>query len=556
MLEQGNYSYATIRELVDEYFSLQWCRENIVVPLGIDFNKNIGTEKLTVAIGNLAFLATIGDFIKYRAEAGGLECQFIELAPNTIEDILDHAAREKRIRNNNPFGDHIAKNDDSKQIDDDATGLNFFDHDDFQFDDIESDQLADILPIDLSSDPSESKVEHSAKKILIYMHHSGTSDLVIEPGVDEYRLRTRHDGLMQHPISMSHAAGFHVIACIKKMATMDHLDQFSFQKGTINCTHEGHRMTLLCSTIGAKKGEIIIVKKIRIASKKLTLNSLITNNQICNDFRSMINQGNGVIMIAGPRGAGKSTTLAAVLQDIDSDERRTVTAEDPITYDLGGHIQQVSIDRSKGQTYAELLSHFVEQDADTIFIGEAVDPDTAASCLAAAEKGHLIFTTLHTSNAACAIKRLIDMKIPSHKINASLRGVLAQQLLRKVCPECSSERPINEQEAQLTTLPTGTIVRFARALNREEQQQRKDSGTLCALCHGRGYHGRIAAYEFLQINPSMMEVINASKSTIKIQEEAIKNGMTTLRSHSSELIRQKLTTISEFTRIYGAQIYN
>ena len=125
MLEQGNYSYATVRELVDEYFSLQWCRENIVEPLGIDFNKNIGTEKLTVAIGNLAFLATIGDFIKYRAEAGGLECQFIELAPNTIEDILDHAAREKRIRNNTPFGDPIAKNDDSKQIEDNTADLSF-----------------------------------------------------------------------------------------------------------------------------------------------------------------------------------------------------------------------------------------------------------------------------------------------------------------------------------------------------------------------------------------------------------------------------------------------
>ena len=164
MLEQGNYPYATVRELVDEYFSLQWCRENIVVPLGIGFNKNIGTEKLTVAIGNLAFPATIEDFIKFRAEAGDLKCQFIELAPNIIEDILDHAAREKRIRNNTPFGDPIAKNDDSKQIEDNTADLNFFDNDDFQFEDIESDQLADILPKDLSSDPSESKLEHSAKK--------------------------------------------------------------------------------------------------------------------------------------------------------------------------------------------------------------------------------------------------------------------------------------------------------------------------------------------------------------------------------------------------------
>ena len=197
-----------------------------------------------------------------------------------------------------------------------------------------------------------------------------------------------------------------------------------------------------------------------------------------------------------------------------------------------------------------MLSHFAEQDADTIFIGEAVEPGAAASCLNAAEKGHLIFTTLHSSNAACAIKRLIDMKIPSHKINASLRGVLAQQLLRKVCPECSLERPIDEQEALLTALPVGTIVRFARTLDHEAQQQRKDSVTLCALCHGRSYHGRIAAHEFLQINPSMMEAIYASKSAIKIQEEAIKNELTTLRSHSSELIRKRLTTISEFTRIY------
>ena len=549
MRERGTYSYANVRELVDQYFSLQWCRENIVVPLGVDFNANIGKQKLTIAIGNLTFLATVGDFIKHRTKAGDLECQFIELSPSTIEEILDLAAQERRFREHTPPVETSNDNQLSTQQDN-GDDENYFKESDFHFDGIESNQTMEMNLINISSEPS-GKIEDAVSKLLIYMHHRGGSDLVIEPYRDEYKLRARRNGLMHNASSMSFAAGAQLIGHIKTMASMDQLEQVTAQKGSIHCTHNGENMSIECSSISAKNGEIFFLKRLRKNYQNSNLDSLIIDNQLCNNLRSTINQASGVIVVTGAKGSGKSTTLAGILHEIDTEERLTLTAEDPIDYDFGGHIQQVPLNRAEGQTYAEFLSLLAEQDPDILLIGEAIDPETAESCMDAAEKGHLVFTTMYANSSSSALGRLIDMKVPIYKIKASLRGVLAQQLFGKVCPACSIERPMTELEAQLTTLPNGTTVRVAKILNREEQQQGQDNGSLCKLCHGRGYLGCIAAYEFLEMNPSIKDAINAKTSSEDIQKAAINSGMTTLKQYAIELVRQKLTTVDEVKRVCG-----
>ena len=164
-----------------------------------------------------------------------------------------------------------------------------------------------------------------------------------------------------------------------------------------------------------------------------------------------------------------------------------------------------------------------------ILIGETRDPETAESSMDAAETGHLVFTTLHANSAASSLTRLMDMEVPGYKLDSSLRGVLAQRLLRKVCPECSVQRPINETESKFTTLPVGTSVRFASALSADEKQKRKEEGSLCARCGGTGYKGRVGTYELMKINQSIREAIKQEKSTHEIEAIAQENGMLTLK---------------------------
>ena len=171
----------------------------------------------------------------------------------------------------------------------------------------------------------------------------------------------------------------------------------------------------------------------------------------------------------------------------------------------------------------------------------------------AAETGHLVFTTLHANSASSSLTRLMDMEVPGYKLNASLRGVLAQRLLRKVCPECSVQRPISESESQFTQLPVGTPIRFASALTAEDKQKRKAEGTLCTRCGGTGYQGRIGTYELMKVNRSIREAIKQGKSSHEIESIAKEGGMLTLKTYAVELIAKQLTTISELQKICNTE---
>ena len=187
-----------------------------------------------------------------------------------------------------------------------------------------------------------------------------------------------------------------------------------------------------------------------------------------------------------------------------------------------------------------------------ILIGETRTRN-AESSMDAAETGHLVFTTLHANSAASSLTRLMDMEVPSYKLNASLRGVLAQRLLRKVCPECSIQRPINESESRFTGLPVGISVRFASALTAEEKQKRKNEGTLCTRCGGTGYQGRIGTYELMKVNRTIREAIKQEKSTHEIESIAVASGMLTLKTYAVDLIAKQLTTISELQKISNSE---
>ena len=536
-----------IRELVDQYFSLQWCRENIVIPLGVEINESTGGQRLTIAIGNFNYLATIGDFIKQRAANAGLECQFIEKPAEDIQALLDKAAQERLISGEGldtfEFSDDAIL-DALKEADGDNSNLGF----DFDYDDDDEQELAEDAE-DLSIEMLGSKIQQAAAKILINSARSGVSDIHIEARQDEYKVRVRKDGVMQSYVTMPKRAGIKLMACLKNMSKMDIAERRASQDGKIRRRFEGQTIEFRCATAPAKFGEKLVMRFLNSNADMLSLDILISNDKIRSDLRNILQISNGIIVVSGPTGSGKSTTLASALREKDNGELNIVTAEDPIEYDLGGNIQQFPVIRAKGQTFAHLLRTFLRQDPDVILIGETRDPETAESSMDAAETGHLVFTTLHANSAASSLTRLMDMEVPSYKLNSSLRAVLAQRLLRKVCPECSVQRPINEKESQFTGLNLGTTIRAANALNADEREQRKKEGTLCTRCNGSGYQGRIGAYELMKINGEIQDSIKKNLTTQELEAVAIQNGMWTLKKYAVDLIEKQLTTVSELMKI-------
>jgi len=536
------------RALIDQHFSLQWCRENIVVPLGVETNQATGSQRLTVAIGNFSYLATIGDFIKQRVGNAGLECQFIEKPAHEIQALLDQASQERIISGESNNLDGFEFSDDAiieaLQSSDDGTSKGF----DFDFDDSDE-QIIEEEALDLSTEMMGSKIQQAAAKILINSARSGVSDIHIEPRKEEYKVRVRRDGVMQNYVSMPRTAGIKLTACLKNMAQMDIAERRASQDGKIRRRFEGQTMEFRCATAPGQFGEKMVMRFLNSNADMLSLDVLISNEKVRQDFRSIINEANGIIIVSGPTGSGKSTTLASALREKDSGDLNIVTAEDPIEYDLGGNIQQFPVIRAKGQTFSNLLRTFLRQDPDVILIGETRDPETAESSMDAAETGHLVFTTLHANSASSSLTRLMDMEVPSYKLNASLRGVLAQRLLRKVCPECSAERPINEAESRFTGLPPGITARFATALTAEQKQQRKQEGTLCTRCNGTGYQGRIGTYELMKVNRNIRDAIKQQKSSHDIESIAVQDGMLTLKTYAVDLVAKQLTTISELQKI-------
>jgi len=517
-----------------------------VVPLE-ERKDSAGEKVLTIAVANFTYLATIGEFIKKRTSSQGYTCQFIEKRPEDIQALLDKASQERVISGDTletyEFTDDAIINAlQAAEGESDPEGVSF------DFDDSEESIVEDDI-LDLSAEMLGSQIQKAAAQILISSCRSNVSDIHIEPRQDEYKVRVRRDGVMQSYVSMPRSAGIKLTACLKNMAKMDIAERRAAQDGKILRRFEAQQMEFRCSTAPGKHGEKMVLRILNSNTDMLSLDTLISEDSIRTEFRQIIEEANGIVIVSGPTGSGKSTTLASALREKDNGELNIVTAEDPIEYDLGGNIQQFPVLRAKGQTFANLLRTFLRQDPDVILIGETRDPETAESSMDAAETGHLVFTTLHANSAASSLTRLVDMEVPSYKLTASLRGILAQRLLRMVCPECSVERPLTDSESKFTGLKKGLSVRYACALSAAEKEKRKQEGTLCTRCSGTGYKGRIGTYELLRMTKSIREAIRHEKSAQEIEEAAVAEGMLTLRAYGAKLIEKQLTTVSELQKI-------
>ena len=365
------------------------------------------------------------------------------------------------------------------------------------------------------------------------------SDIHIEPAKDGLRIRYRVDGILSDGMTLPKKAQASITSRIKIMADMDISEKRAPQDGRISATIEGRPYDFRVSTLPAVFGEKIVMRVLDKSNISVGLHKLGLLPYTFEMFESMIQRTYGIILVTGPTGSGKSTTLYSVLAKLNSGEKNILTIEDPVEYELSG-ITQSMVNNRAGMTFASGLRSMLRQDPNIIMVGEMRDQETAMIAIEAALTGHLVLSTLHTNDAPGSVARLLDMGVESFLIASSIAGVLAQRLLRTVCIKCK------ESYAP----PKDALKRLGMNLDLlDKSEVTFFRGRGCDTCKGTGYKGRIGVYELMPVNDKVRELILARASSYAIREAAIEAGMRTLKDDAMEKILLGITTLEESLRV-------
>ena len=364
---------------------------------------------------------------------------------------------------------------------------------------------------------------------------SRASDIHIEPFEDTLRIRYRVDGVLFDQEAPPRRLQAAVTSRIKIMSEMNIAERRLPQDGRIRVTLNGRRVDIRVSTVPTVHGESIVMRLLDRSSVFLPLENLGFSPNIRGRFEGLIKRPHGILLVTGPTGSGKTTTLYAALDKINSPDRKIITVEDPVEYQLKG-VNQIPVRSKIGLTFATGLRHIVRQDPDVILVGEIRDLETAEIAIQAALTGHLVFSTLHTNDAPGAITRLEDMGVEPYLVSSVLEGVLAQRLVRRICDHCRV--PDTPTPAELETLGVETNGTFP--LYR---------GKGCDECRGTGYRGRFGIYELFPVTEQVRSLILRRASTPEIRRHAVEGGMLTLREDGWMKAREGLTTVEEILRV-------
>ena len=358
------------------------------------------------------------------------------------------------------------------------------------------------------------------------------SDIHIEPFENRLRVRYRIDGVLREmPPPPKHLQSA-VISRVKIMAEMDIAERFKPQDGHIRMRLGDRELDFRVSTVPTVFGESVVMRILDKTSILLGVNELGLFKETEKVFLRLLRRSHGIILVTGPTGSGKTTTLYAALNQIKSPTLKIITIEEPVEYNLEG-INQIQVNPKRGLTFANGLRHIVRQDPDVIMVGEIRDPETAEIAIRSALTGHLVFSTLHTNNAAGAITRLLDMGVDPYLLSSSICAVLAQRLVRVVCKQCRETYRPQEEILMLSRFPDPDNQVFLR-------------GAGCEHCHTTGYHGRTGIFELLVLNDEIRDLILQRPSTNQINETA---GVVSLREYGFDKVRYGVTTLEEVTRV-------
>ncbi len=394
-------------------------------------------------------------------------------------------------------------------------------------------------PLDLSSAEAladSAPVRKLLNMVLLLAIRDHASDLHFEPFENEFKIRIRADGVLYEMVPPPRHLALAITTRIKVMANLDIAERRLPQDGRIRLTVGGHPVDLRVSVLPTMFGESIVMRILDRSVVMLDLNAVGMDPTTLALFREAIRRPNGIVLVTGPTGSGKTTTLYGALNELNTVEDKLITTEDPVEYDIEGIIQ-MPVDASIGNSFANCLRSILRQDPDKILVGEIRDLETAEIAVQASLTGHLVFSTLHTNDAPSTITRMRDMGVPPFLLTATLEAILAQRLVRKICPECREQTmPSTDTLAQLDLSPEDVVdKKFYR-------------GRGCAACNNTGFKGRTGLYEYMPINDQIREEINRGGSTEKLRDVALQSGMRPLRPSGLEKVYAGITTVEEVIR--------
>jgi type II secretory ATPase GspE/PulE/Tfp pilus assembly ATPase PilB-like protein len=350
-------------------------------------------------------------------------------------------------------------------------------------------------------------------------------------------VRLRVDGILHEVMNVPKDLQSPVISRIKVMAGMDVAERRAPQDGRITLVARPQEYDFRISTYPAVHGENVVVRVLEKSAAQITLDKLGLQPDVADDFARMTNAPYGMILACGPTGAGKTTSLYAVLNTINSPERHIITIEDPVEYQLAG-VVQANVNRKAGLTFATGLRTMVRQDPDVILVGEIRDSETAEIAVEAALTGHLVLSTLHANDSSGAAARLIDMGVEPFLVASSVVGLLSQRLVRTICTRCATPFVVNDELLAQLKLET-SAAELSGAMK----------GAGCEQCGRTGYKGRVGIYELLRMDDDIRSAIIARSSAAAIRQIAMKKGMRTLREDALEKVKAGVTTIEEVMRV-------